>query len=141
MIMTNDEEISRCMMIVEQCKQQMSQLEMQAQYIEAAIMDYNKAKITLEKLSEIESETDMIIPIGGGIFIDATAKKESKPLVDVGSGIVVEKNYEDAIKKIDERIEQIEKSQARLEEMMQQIQAEAAEADEKAQKLMSEKQG
>ena len=139
--MTKDEEISRCMMIVEQCKQQMSQLEMQAQYIQAAIMDYNKAKLTLEKLSELDAETDMKIPIGGGIFIDATAKKEAKPLVDVGSGIVIEKTYEDAIKKIDERIEEIEKSQVKLEEMIQQIQAEAAEADAKAQKLMGEQQG
>ena len=139
--MTNEDEINRCMMVVEQCKQQMNQLEMQAQYIQAAIMDYNKAKITLEKLSEIDTETDMIIPIGGGIFIDTTAKKAGKPLVDVGSGIVVEKNYEDAIKKIDERIKEIEKSQTKLEEMMQQIQAEATEADAKAQKLMGGQQG
>ena len=139
--MANDEEISRCMMIVEQCKQQMSQLEMQAQYIQAAIVDYNNAKITLEKLSELETETDMIIPIGGGVFIDATVKKQGKPLVDVGSGIVVEKTYEDAIKKIDERVEEIEKSQVKLEEMMQQIQAQATEADAKAQELMGEQQG
>ena len=79
--MKNDEEISRCMMIVEQCKQQMSQLEMQAQYIQAALTDYNKAKITLEKLGELDSETDMIIPIAGGIFIDATAKKAGKSAV------------------------------------------------------------
>ena len=139
--MANDEEISRCMMIVEQCKQQMSQLEMQAQYVQAAMMDYNKAKITLEKLSELDTETDMIIPIGGGVFIDATAKKQSKPLIDVGSGIVVEKNYEDAIKKIEERIAEIEKSQTKLEEIMQQIEKEAAEADARAQKLMGEQQG
>jgi len=139
--MTKDEEISRCMMIVEQCKQQISQLETQAQYIEAAIMDYNKAKVTLEKLSELDTETDMIIPIGGGIFIDATAKKQSKVLVDIGSGIVMEKVYEDAIKKIDERIEEIQRSQTKLEEMVQQIQAEATDADAKAQKLMGEQQG
>ena len=81
--MTKDEEFNRYMMIVEQCKEQMNQLEMQSQYLQAAVMDYNKAKITIEKLNEIEKDTNMLIPLGGGTFIDATAKKQSKILLSV----------------------------------------------------------
>lgn len=136
--MTKDEEVSRYMLIVEQCKEQLNQLEMQSQYIQAVIMDYNKGRLTIEQLSKLEKETEMLIPIGGGVFIRTTAKKQAKILVDVGAGIVAEKTYEEAVKKIDERIQDIEKSQAKLEQMMQNIQNQAEEASEKAQKLMYE---
>lgn len=136
--MTKDEEVSRYMLIVEQCKEQLNQLEMQSQYIQAVIMDYNKGRLTIEQLSKLEKETEMLIPIGGGVFIRTTAKKQAKILVDVGAGIVAEKTYEEAVKKIDERIQDIEKSQAKLEQMMQNIQNQAEESSEKAQKLMYE---
>ncbi|MCJ7572378.1 MAG: prefoldin subunit alpha [Candidatus Thermoplasmatota archaeon] len=136
--MTKDEEASRYMMIVEQCKEQLNQLEMQSQYIQAAIMDYNKARLTIEQLKKLEKETEMMIPIGGGAFINTTAKKQEKILIEVGAGIVIEKTYDDAIKKIDERIQNIEKSQARLDEMMQNIQKQGENAAEKAQNLIYE---
>jgi len=136
--MTKDEEASKYMMIIEQCKEQLNQLEMQSQYIQAAIMDYNKARLTIEQLNKLEKETEMIIPIGGGTFINTTAKKQEKILVDIGAGIVTEKTYEEAIKKVDERIQNIEKSQARIDEMMQNIQKQGEDAAEKAQKLMFE---
>lgn len=136
--MTKDEEVSRYMMIVEQCKEQLNQLEMQSQYIQAVIIDYNKARLTIEQLSKLEKETEMLIPIGGGAFINTTAKKQEKILVDVGAGIVAEKTYEEALKKIDERIQNIEKSQVKLEQMMQNIQNQAEDASQKAQKLMYE---
>ncbi len=136
--MTKDEEASKYMMIIEQCKEQLNQLEMQSQYIQAAIMDYNKARLTIEQLNKLEKETEMIIPIGGGTFINTTAKKQEKILVDIGAGIVTEKTYDEAIKKVDERIKNIEKSQARIDEMMQNIQKQGEDAAEKAQKLMYE---
>ena len=122
--MTKDEEASKYMMIVEQCKEQLNQLEMQSQYIQAAIMDYNKARLTIEQLKKIEKETEMIFPIGGGTYINSKTKKPEKFLIDIGAGIVTEKTYDEAIKKIDERIQNIQKQ--------------GEEATEKAQKLLYE---
>ena len=136
--MTKDEEASKYMMIVEQCKEQLNQLEMQSQYIQAAIMDYNKARLTIEQLKKIEKETEMIFPIGGGTYINSKTKKPEKILIDIGAGIVTEKTYDEAIKKIDERIQNIEKSLTRLNEMIQNIQKQGEEATEKAQKLLYE---
>ena len=139
--MNNDEELQRYMMVIEQCKEQMNTLEMQNQYLQAAFADYNKAKLTLENLEKTnEKEIKMLMPIGGGALIDATAKSTDKVLMDIGAGLVSEKTYDDAIKKIDERLEQLQKTQDRLNEMIEQVQSEATQAQEKAQKLMSEHQ-
>jgi len=138
--MTNDEELAKYMALIEQYKEQMSQLEMQSQYLQAAVADYTKAKITLEKLNSTDTGTEILLPIGGSTFINATATNTSKVLFDIGGGIVTEKNSEDAIKKIDNRIEELQKTQERLMEMIQNIQAEATETYAKAQKLLAEQE-
>ncbi len=136
--MTKEEEASKYMMIVEQCKEQLNQLEMQSQYIQATIMDYNKARLTIEQLNKLEKEIEMIYPIGGGTYLNSITKKQEKILVDIGAGIITEKTYDEAIKKIDEKIQNIEKSLAKLSEMMQNIQKQGEEAAEKAQELINE---
>ena len=88
--MTKDEELSNYMYQIEQYKEQLNQLDMQSQYLQAAMMDYNKAKLTLEQLKKTDKEVDMLLPIGGGAFIDASAKKTPKVLVDIGSGLIAE---------------------------------------------------
>ena len=45
--MTQDEELTKYLAQIEQYKEQMNNLEMQSQYVQSAIMDYNKAKITM----------------------------------------------------------------------------------------------
>ena len=139
--MNKDEELNRYMVQIEQYKEQMSQLEMQFQYLHAALADYNKAKMTLENLSNADTGSEVLLPIGGGVFIGATAKNTSKVLMDIGGDLITEKTPENAIKKIDERLENLEKTQEKMNEMMQNLQNEAAEVSAKAQKLVSEQQG
>lgn len=136
--MTKDEELQKYMVMIENYKEQLSQLEMQQQYIQAAIAEYTKAKMTLENLDNADEKTDILLPIGGSTYIDATTKNTSKVLFDIGAGIVTEKNYEDAVKKIDERVKSLEQTQEKFSTMMQQMQNEATEISNKAQKLMAE---
>jgi prefoldin alpha subunit len=138
--MTKDEELAKYMALIEQYKEQMNSIEMQSQYLQAAIADYNKARLTLEQLSNTDTGTEMLLPIGGSTYIDAAAKNTSKVLYDIGGGIVTEKTTEDAIKKIDKRIESLQKTQEKLITTMQQLQSETTEVYAKAQKILAEKQ-
>jgi len=138
--MTKDEELTKYMALIEQYKEQMNTLEMQSQYLQAAIADYNKAKITIEQLSNTDTGTEILLPIGGSTYINAAAKNTSKLLFDIGGGIVTEKTSDDAIKKIDKRIEGLQKTQEKLIEAMQNLQNEATEVSAKAQKLLAEEQ-
>ena len=138
--MTKDEELAKYMAIIEQYKEQMNQLETQSQYIQAAINDYNRARITIEKLSNAEKGTELILPIGGSSFINATTNNTSKVLFDIGGGIVTEKASDDAIKKIDQRVEDLRKTQDNIMETIQKLQNEATEISAKAQQLLAEKE-
>jgi len=136
--MTREEELSKYMILIENYKEQLNSLEMQYSYLQAAIADYTKAKVTLEQLSKTDDGTEVLLPIGGSTFISATAKSTSKVLFDIGGDIVTEKTSDDAIKKIDKRIEGLQQTQEKLSSMAQQLQTEAEEVSDKAQKLLAE---
>ncbi len=136
--MNKDEELTRYMTIIEQYKEQMNSLEMQISYVQAAILDYNKAKFTIEQLSKTEKNSEILLPIGGSSFIYAKISNPSSVLFDIGAGIIAEKQNSDAISKIEKRIENLEKTQDKIYNMFQNLQNESAEISQRAQQLMSE---
>jgi prefoldin alpha subunit len=133
--MTNEDELSKYMVLIEQYKEQ---LEQQSSYIQAAILDYNKAKITLENIKDTKIENEILVPIGGNTFITAKASDTSKVLYNIGAGYVTEKKATDVIKNIDEKIEELQKSQEKVISLIQNIELQANEASEKAQKLINQ---
>jgi len=138
--MTKDEELAKYLAQIEQYKEQLNSLEMQSSYLQAAIADYNKAKMTLEHLGKEDKNIEILVPIGGSTFINAIATETSKVLFDIGNGVVTEKKFEDTIKRIDKRVEDLQKTQDNITSMMQQFQEEAIDISAKAQKLYSEQQ-
>ena len=136
--MTKEEEFSQYMSQIEYYKEQITSLETQQSYVQAAINDYTRARLTIEHLEKSENTTDVLLPIGGSTYIDAKTNDTSKVLFDIGSGLVIEKKTDDAIKKIDNRIKDLEKNQEKIQQIIQQVQNDANEITVKAQKLYSE---
>jgi len=136
--MTKDEELSKYLALIEQYKEQINSLDVQFSYVQAAITDYSKAKLTVEELSKTDEGSEILLPIGGSTYVTATAKNTSKLLFDIGAGVVTEKTCEDTIKMLDKRIEKLQQTQERISSMVQQLQMEATEVSNKAQKLLSE---
>ena len=135
--MTKEEELQEHMALIEQYKEQLNSLDVQFSYLQNAIIDQTKAKMTLENLSKTDTGVDVLFPIGGGAFIDATAKKTAKVLFDVGDGVVIEKTSDDVIGTMDKRIKNLQQTEEKISSMVQKLQTEAAEVTDKAQKLMS----
>jgi prefoldin alpha subunit len=135
--MTKEEDLQKYMALIEQYKEQLNSLDAQFSYLQNAIMDQTKAKMTLEHLGKGDTGVDVLLPIGGGVFIDATAKKTTKVLFDVGGGIVIEKTSDDVIDAMDKRIKNLQQTEEKISNMAQKLQTEAAEVTDKAQELMS----
>lgn len=135
--MTQEEEFQRYATLVEYYKEQLQSIDQQFSYLQAAVMDYNKAKITIEKIGEAKEGTEILIPIGGGTFSFATVKDTKKILTEVGAGIVLEKNPDEANEILDRRIEDLQKNQEALSNMSKNIQQQLEEVSAKAQQLIS----
>jgi prefoldin alpha subunit len=138
--MNKEDEITKNLSLIEYYKEQLNALDLQSQYIQAAFADYYKSKMTIEQLHKADVNSEILIPIGGGTYINGSIKDASKVLVDIGAGLVTEKSVDNALKKIDERIKNLQEKQEKLMETAQKLQAESAEISEKTQKLMEETQ-
>jgi len=135
-----EEEITRNLALIEYYKEQLNAIDYQTQFMQAALADYYKAKITIEQLHKADENSEILIPVGGGTFINGSIKESSNVLVDIGAGLVAEKTIDDALKKIDERIKNLQGKQEKLLSTAQKLQVESDELSQKTQKLVEETQ-
>ncbi len=138
--MANEDELQKYLTLIEYYKEQLKTLEYQFSLIQTTINDQTKAKITLEKLNGVKNDSELLLPIGGGTFINATLQNSSKVLYDIGEGIVIEKTIEDTITDVDKRIKELQQTEEKISKMAQQIQDEATDAQNRAERILSQKQ-
>jgi prefoldin alpha subunit len=138
--MTKEEEITRNLTLIEYYKQQLESIDMQLQYLQATIAEYQRAKMTVEQLTNIDENSELLIPVGAGTFVNGSLKNASKVLIGIGAGLVVEKNIDEAMTKLDERVKRLAENQEKMLALGQRIQTDAQVLSEKTQHMMEETQ-
>jgi prefoldin alpha subunit len=136
--MTKEEEITRNLTLIEYYKQQLESIDVQLQYLQDALGDFQRAKMTVEQVHNADENSEILIPIGGGTFVNGSLKNTSNVLIGVGAGLVVEKTIDEAIAKLDERMKKLQENQEKIVSLGQKLQAEAVELSQKTQKMMDE---
>ena len=138
--MTKDEEITRNLTLLEYYKQQLESIDMQLQYLQSTLADYQRAKITIEQLHAVDESSELLIPVGAGTFVNGSLKNASNVLIGVGAGIVIEKPVDEAVIKLEERIKRIQENLEKIASLGQKIQSDAEELSHKTQQMMEETQ-
>jgi prefoldin alpha subunit len=138
--MTQEEEITKNLTLIEYYKQQLESIDMQLQYLQSTLIDYQRAKMTVEQLSAVDDNSEVLIPVGAGTFVNGSLKNASNVLIGVGAGIVIEKPVDDAMGKLDERIKRIQENLDKMASLGQKIQCDAEDLSRKTQQMMEETQ-
>jgi len=76
-----------------------------------------ESRAALEAIRSFPSNevSDFLVPIGGGVFIEASAKPPDKLIVNIGANIMVEKTRDGTINSLEERTKEIESAISNLE--------------------------
>ena len=138
--MTKDEEITRNLTLIEYYKQQLESIDMQLQYLQSTLAEYQRAKITVEQLHNADDKSPLLIPVGAGTFINASLTNASNVLIGIGAGVVVEKTVDEAVMKLDERMKRIQENLEKMISLGQKIQSDAEDLSRKTQQMMEETQ-
>jgi prefoldin alpha subunit len=138
--MTKEEEITRNLSLIEYYKQQLESIDMQLQYLQSTLADYQRAKITVEQLHAADDNTELLIPVGAGTFVNGSLKNASNVLIGIGAGIVIEKPVEEAVVKLEERMKRMQENLEKMVSLGQKIQSDAEELSRKTQQMMDETQ-
>jgi prefoldin alpha subunit len=138
--MTKEEEITRNLTLIEYYKQQLESIDIQLQYLQSTLADYQRAKITVGQLNTVDDNSELLIPVGAGTFVNGSLKNTSNVLIGVGAGIVIEKTVDEAVIKLEERIKRIQENLEKMVSLGQKIQSDAEELSHKTQQMMEETQ-
>ncbi|KAA0008519.1 MAG: prefoldin subunit alpha [Thermoplasmata archaeon] len=126
--------------LFEAYKEQLESLEKQAAYVQAIIEDYTKAKVTMEKLSKTKKDSDVLVPIGGGVFLYAKYDSNAKVLLSEGADVVIERDIDYAIDALQKRIDDLNNGLTKLNEMAIQLQQKMQDISLTIQQLFSKKE-
>ncbi len=91
--------------------------------LEEKLEETNVAKKTLEALDNA-GEGEVLMPIGGGCYVEAELKKLDKVIINIGDGVSKEASVEESLSKLDENSENINKSLSNMKENLSNVERE-----------------
>lgn len=89
--------------------------------LQSAISDLNVAKESLRALKEVEEGDPILVPTGGGAFVNANLGDLNEILVNIGADVSIEMSPEDAEEDFSSRLEEVEKASQSVQQQLQQI--------------------
>ena len=107
----------------------------------AAVSELRLAQKSLEDLKDTKPGSNILVPVGGGAFVDAKMGEIEKVVVGIGAGVSVEMGYEAAIGDVNGRLAEMEKAQTAIDQQLRQILAQIESHQSIAERLSAEIQG
>jgi prefoldin alpha subunit len=89
--------------------------------LQSAGADLGVAKKSIEALKEVEKGDPILVPTGGGTFVNANLGDLRNILVNVGADVSIEMGLDEADQDISSRLEEVEKASQSVQEQLQQI--------------------
>ncbi|HHC19404.1 MAG TPA: prefoldin subunit alpha [Euryarchaeota archaeon] len=97
--------------------------------------EYSLAKSTIQGLKDISIEEESLVPIGGGVYIKAKIADVEKVLINIGGETYMEYSNEEALKKLDEALQKIQKRRMDLAELSRSLSKRAEDIRQELVKL------
>ena len=133
--MTKEREIQESVMKMRYIEQQVTSLQQQAQDSQRAMIEFATSINALKEIKKITGDNESLVPLGAGVFIDASVKKQDSVLMDIGSGAIVEKTVDEAMKTLEKREEAMKNRMIAIDNMVRNLETQYMEAGTKVQQL------
>ena len=134
----NQEELQKSLYMLELHRAQVSSLAKQLEFIESSVNENLGAKETLLNYKKSGKDADILVPIGGDVFIFASPKNNSRAISSVGAGVAVEGSTDEAVKGIDDKLKMLNDAGKKIVEGMEKTQNEIDNLSEKVEKMYAE---
>ena len=103
------------------------------------IREANSAIHSIKGIS-MQSESDSLVPLGLGAFMKSKINSKEKIIINVGSGVAIEKNHNDAINYLESRLKELEIALQDTNQQRQQIAANLEQGKQQMQNIMQKSQ-
>lgn len=117
----DEEEIRKLSVQLRYMEQTVETLQQRLSMVSVALNDLTYANATLEGIEKEKENAEMLVPIGGGNYVNAVLPKSEKVIVGMGAGVSIEKPLPEAKSIMKERIEDLQKTQVSVQQQLTQV--------------------
>jgi len=110
-----EEEIQRQLYQIELYKQQINRLQEELGKIELLKLEILKS---IESMEGLKQSKEVLVPLGGGVFVRAVVEDRDKVIVNVGADVFVEKSIDETIEDLKGSSEELNRAESRIKEQI-----------------------
>ena len=99
-----------------------------------------EANSAIHSIKGAQADSESLVPIGMGAFIKSKINSKEKIIVNIGSGVAIEKNQNDAINYLELRLKELEIALQETNQQRQQIAANIEQGKRQMQNFMQKSQ-
>jgi prefoldin alpha subunit len=131
MMAADEEELKEKYLALQMLAGKMKQLEEQVQAVSERLALIREVEDSLDELKSAKADVDALVPVSEGIFVKASIKDANSLIVNVGSGVCVEKTPDETKELLNQRSSELSghRTQLMAELEMQAMQADKLEAE------------
>ncbi|MGQ4834112.1 MAG: prefoldin subunit alpha [Candidatus Asgardarchaeia archaeon] len=100
---------------------QLKTLENQLSLINLRLQELKAAKEFLTSLSSLDLNTELLFPIGGGVFIRGKVIDKENVLMDIGANVVVKRGLNESSETVNNDIMDLENTKKQIEQQTMQL--------------------
>lgn len=123
-----EQELRELVLRSDQVRQQLAAMEAQREYLLEVTGEARRALGTLGHLADAPANEKVLVPLGGGAFVEATVADPRKTIASLGSGVHAELTAAEAAGRLRTRVENLESAQQQLSKDIARLSDELARA-------------
>ena len=117
----NKEELQSRYIEFQLLEQQFQQLQQQYNLIENRILELTRIEENLDDIKKVKENTDILVPVGGGIFLKSSIKDTKNVLINVGSNTITKKPLSEAKQILNNQVEELGTIKTQIEQELKNI--------------------
>ncbi len=134
----NQEELQQKFVLYQMLNQRLEEIKNHLDQVQHRMIELETTNQAIEDMSGIKNETEVLIPLGSGLYTYGKSFSVEKILVDIGAGVMVKKDVNDAKKKIEGNKKEIEQALESMQKEAAAIVNKMNELGEELQKAVAE---
>ncbi|MEM3396424.1 MAG: prefoldin subunit alpha [Thermoplasmata archaeon] len=120
-----DEEVQAYLIQLEEYEKNMNVLANQQELMRKSLEEHLKVLETLKNFAALEKETEILIPLGAGVFLPGNSKNMDRVIINIGGNIFMEAKMEKATEMVEKRANGIKEAIEKISRQMAAIEREA----------------
>ena len=133
-----EDQLSRLIMEIQFLERTFEELQSRIGLVNASINEFRLANATLEGMQKEETDTQILVHIGGGSYVKAKIADTQKLIMSIGADVAAEKSVDVAKESLDTRLQEFEKVRESLEQQLGQTQTRISTLRQQLQKMSQE---